>query len=56
MKNGEQSTDLVSVSGRVMSKRASGNKLIFYDLYQVRLPLFSSLRVFLHPSAGHASN
>ena len=40
MKNGEQSTDLVSVSGRVMSKRASGNKLIFYDLYQVRLPFF----------------
>eukprot|EP00727_Mastigamoeba_balamuthi_P004123 m51a1_g13708 putative lysine--trna ligase isoform x2 (560) ;mRNA; r:82447-84611 len=34
LKNGEQSEDVVSVAGRIMSKRMSGSSLAFYDLYE----------------------
>lgn len=32
LKNGEKSENIVTLTGRIMSKRESSNKLIFYDI------------------------
>lgn len=45
---GQQSEDVVSVAGRIMSKRASGAKLLFYDLHGdgVKLQVMANFAFF----------
>ncbi|CAF4058001.1 unnamed protein product, partial [Rotaria magnacalcarata] len=48
LKNDEINNDIVSVAGRIYSKRAAGHKLYFYDLHSdsVKIQIMSNLRFY----------